>query len=200
MPKQIIIIHGGNAFASQEEFLNFLKNQKVSREYFMSSKRWKNTLHQELGENFEVLAPRMPNEQNAKYAEWKIWFERMLPFVEERAILLGHSLGGIFLAKYLSENKFPKKINALFIIAAPYYEIADKGGFALGESLAGVAAQCNNIHLYQSQDDPEVPFSEVEKYQKELPGAKMHIFKDRGHFKQEHFPEIVAEIKKLALQ
>jgi hypothetical protein len=164
----------------------------------MSSKRWKNYLPQVLGENFEVLAPRMPNEQNAKYAEWKIWFERMLPFVENGVILLGHSLGGIFLAKYLAENKFPRKISALFIVAAPYYEIAEKGGFALGESLSGVSAQCANIHLYQSQDDPEAPFSEVEKYQKELPMAKVHIFPDRGHFQQEHFPEIVAEIKKLA--
>lgn len=198
MPKQIIVIHGGNAFASDAEYLEFLKSREVTRKSFSPQKRWKANLPQELGEDFDVLAPRMPNEQNAKYAEWKIWFERMLPLAADEVILLGHSLGGIFLAKYLSENKFPKKINALFIIAAPYYEIAEKGEFALGESLAGISAQCDNIHLYQSQDDPEVPFAEVEKYQKELPGAKMHIFKDRGHFKQKHFPEIVAEIKKLA--
>ena len=139
----------------------------------------------------------MPCQDNAKYAEWKIWFERLFPFVEDGTILLGGSLGGIFLAKYLSENKFPKKIKALFLVAAPHSDMEGSISFDLKKPLQNVKEQCDNIHLYQSQDDPEVNFAEVEKYQKELPGAKLHIFEDRGHFLQEHFPEIVAEIKKL---
>ena len=198
MPKQIIIIRGGDAFVTEEKYLDYLRKKEVSREYFYPRKSWKNDLSQELGADWEILIPRMPCQDNAKYAEWKIWFERLFPFVENGTILLGSSLGGIFLAKYLSENKFPKKISALFLVAAPHSDMEGLESFTLEKSLKGVAEQCSIIHLYQSQDDVVVPMKEVEKYQKELPGAKMHIFKDRGHFKQKHFPEIVEEIKKLA--
>lgn len=197
MPKQLIIIHGGNAFATREEYLDYLKNREVSRKYFYPRKNWKNKLSQELGMDWEILIPRMPCQDNAKYAEWKIWFERLLPFAEEEVILLGHSLGGIFLAKYLSENKFPKKIKALFLVAAPHSDMKKEVDFNLEKPLTGVAEQCDNIHLYQSQDDPEVPFAEVEKYKKALPAAQVHVFADKGHFKQKHFPEIVEEIKNI---
>lgn len=198
MKKQIVIIHGGDSFDSYEKYLNSLKNWEVSLETFLPKKDWKTSLQTELGEDFQVLAPRMPNKQNAKYAEWKIWFERMLPFVQDGVILVGHSLGGLFLAKYLSEKVFPKKIGTLFLVAAPYSDTEEIGDFALGNSLENVAKQCTDIHLYQSKDDPVVPFNEADRYKKDLPNAQMHIFEDRGHFNQEHFPEIAEEIKKIA--
>ena len=198
MKKQVIVIHGGDSFDSYEKYLEALKNWEVSLESFLPRKKdWKDTLPRELGEEFEVLVPHMPNKQNARYAEWKIWFERVLPFIQNGVVLVGHSLGGIFLAKYMSENKFPKAIDGLFLVAAPHNETADIGDFALNGSLEGVRKQCSNIHLYQSKDDPIVSFNEVASYKKYLPDAAVHIFEDRGHFKQEDFPEIVEEIKKL---
>jgi uncharacterized protein len=198
MKKQVVVIHGGNSFDSYEKFIDSLRNCEVTLESFLPRTDWKATLTQELGEDFEVLAPRMPNGHNARYEEWKIWFERMIPFIQDDGVaLIGHSQGGIFLAKYLSENKFPKKIAGLFLVAAPHIDTREIGDFALGESLSGVVEQCGNIHLFQSQDDPVVPFGEVERYKKEFPAAEMHLFKDREHFNQKDFPEIIKEIKEL---
>jgi len=104
-------------------------------------------------------------------------------------------MGGLFLAKYLSENKFPKKIAGLFLVAAPHSQTKDIGSFDLKSSLEKVWEQCQNIHLYQSQDDPIVPESESQEYKKIWPEAQLHIFEDRGHFNQENFPELVEEIK-----
>ena len=197
MKKQVIVIHGGDSFDSYEKYLEALKNWEVTLEWFQPRKEdWKDSLPSDLGENYEVLAPRMPNKQNARYTEWKTWFERMLPFIQDGVILVGHSLGGIFLAKYLSENKFPKTIAGLFLVAAPHNETEDIGDFALSNKLESVAKQCKNIHFFQSKDDPVVLFGEMERYKKDLPESKLHIFEDRGHFKQEYFPEIVQEIKK----
>ena len=113
----------------------------------------------------------------------------------ERIGVIGHSLGGLFLAKYLSENIFPKKIGGLFLVAAPHSRTKDIGNFELKDDLEKVWEQCQNIHLYQSEDDLVVPASEAEEYKKAWPKAKLHIFPDRGHFNQENFPELVEEIK-----
>ena len=62
----------------------------------------------------------MPLQDNAKYEEWKILFERYIPHLKDNVILMGNSLGGIFLAKYLSENKFPKKILSTYLTCPPF--------------------------------------------------------------------------------
>jgi len=195
--KQIIIIHGGDSFLTNDAYLSFLKNFKIeSVDYFKNHKGWKDTLETELGANIEVLTPRMPNANNAKYGEWKIWFEKLIPFLSDGVLLIGHSLGGIFLVKYLSENRFPVRIEGVFLVAAPYDADTDEcGEFVAPTSLSLLAEQANKIFLYQSEDDPLVPFTELEKYRRALPNAAVRIFKNRGHFNQETFPEIIADLK-----
>jgi len=200
MKKQILAIHGGEVFNSYEEYLNFLKEYPVDLDRLLTKKKWKNNLQADLGEGWEVLNPQMPNHRNAKYAEWKIWFEKFLPFLRDEVILIGSSLGGIFLAKYLSENDFSVKISAAYLIAAPFDE-NDRdvnytlGDFALPESLEKFQEQVEKIFLYHSEDDPVVPISDLEKYAQALPKAEKIVFQDRGHFSQDHFPEIVEMIR-----
>ncbi len=156
MKKQVVVIHGGWSFNKYDDFLHFLKNRKVDSAYFFRKKDWKSTLAAALGNNYEVLMPQMPNKQNAKYKEWKIWFERMRPFFRNNVILIGHSLGGIFLAKYLSENKFTKKIGALFLVATPHNNTYGCENFQLSGDLKNVWKQCDIIHIFQSEGDPHV--------------------------------------------
>ncbi len=198
MKKQIVVIHGGDSFDTYEEYMENLRVEEINLEDFFR-KGWKKNLAERLGDDFVVIAPRMPNEANAKYLEWKIWFDKIAPFIEDGVILIGHSLGGIFLAKYLSENTFPKKIRATMIVASPYTEISDRcmADFILPESLKQFEKQGGDIFLYYSEDDEVVPFKSLKGYEKDLPEADTCIFKDRGHFGQEEFPEIVAQIKKL---
>jgi len=199
--QQVLFIHGGNTFASYGEFLESLKNREINLDYFRSQLGWKDGLAKALGPEFEVLVPFMPNPSNAQYEEWKIWFGRILEMMDDGVVLVGHSLGGVFLPKYFSENEAPKKIKAVLMVAAPFN---DEGGteklasFALEAPLDNFARQAGEIHLFHSQDDPCVPFAHLAKYQKVLPGAQSHIFADRGHFRQESFPEIVELIGRLA--
>lgn len=197
MKKQTIVIHGGDSFETYEKFLESLKNWEVSLESFLPKYDWKSSLQKLLGDGYEVLSPRMPNSQNAKYAEWKIWFERIIPFLHDGVILIGHSLGGLFLAKYLSENIYPKKISAIFLVAAPHNSTEDCGDFQPVDHPEKVWKQCQNIHIFQSEDDPIIPMSEAEEYGIAWPDAKMHVFPDRGHFNQETFQELVEEINGL---
>ena len=104
----------------KDDFLSRLKERKVAREDFKSKTDWKDDLEVKLASDFEIFAPRMPNRDNAKYVAWKIWFDKLLPYLEDDLTLVGSSLGGLFLVKYLSENIFPKMIRSLILVAAPY--------------------------------------------------------------------------------
>jgi len=195
--KQLWVIHGGDSFETHEEYLDYLRTKEVTLEYF-SQKGWKSTLADRLVGVLTVYSPRMPNMNDARYAEWKIWFEKITPLMTNDVFLLGHSLGGIFLVKYLSEHTLPISVQALFLVAPPYntpteHPLVD---FTLEKNLDGVQKQCKQIYLFHSKDDRVVPFSNFERYAKEFLEAKQFIFEDRGHFNQEEFPEIVEELKK----
>ncbi len=197
--KQLMVIHGGDAFATYEEYIEFLKGFPIEYNTSLRGKGWKANLPEVLGAGYEVIAPRMPNPTNAKYLEWKIWFEKYIPYIEDGVIFVGHSFGGSFIAKYLSEEIFPKRIDATFLVAAPYDTDGERKvvEFVLPESLALLEKQAGTIYLYQSADDDVVPFQEVHKYEKALTGAIVRIFNDRQHFNQEYLPEIIEDIKNL---
>lgn len=195
MKRQVIVINGGNAFKTYYEALSFLKKRPIDfSRYIAPVKNWKGTLGAALGKHYAVIQPDMPNKQNAKYAEWKIWFEKFIPHLGREAALVGHSLGGLFLAKYLSENRFPKKIRGTFLVAAAPFGVGD---FAAPKNLKLLERQGGKIFLYQSEDDPLVTLSDFKEYRKALPGAAARVFKKRGHFNQPRFPELVRDIKEL---
>lgn len=199
MKKQVAVIHGGDAFDTYEKYLDSLINRQVDSQKFKAHQQWQSSLDKELGEDFEIFIPRMPNPDNAHYPEWKIWFEKMIPFISDEVILIGRSLGGIFLAKYLSENICPKKIKTVVLIGAPF-DVGSReslGDFTLSASLEKFSGQVEKIYLIFSQDDPVVPFTQLGKYRKALPNSEEIIFTDRQHFNQESFPEIIELIKKI---
>ncbi len=202
MKKQVVVIHGAEAFDTYEDYLKFLKNIEIkSLDDIKESRGWKSSLGNRLGEEFEVVAPRMPNSFNAKYAEWKIWFDKIAPLLSSEVVLVGNSMGSIFLVKYLSENDLKSEIKSLHLAGTPF----DAEGtndtlvdFAITADFRNLEKQVSNIFFYQSKDDPAVPFANVEKYRKLLPNANYNIFEDRGHFRQEEFPELVENIRKFS--
>ncbi len=198
MPQQILMIHGGMTFKNEEECLSYLKNKKIELDRITPHDYWSRNLAKDLGESYLMLTPKMPNSTNARYNEWKVWFENILTVLDEEIILIGHSLGGIFLVKYLSENKIDKKIKATFLLGAPFdseLEEESLADFALPEDISGFSAQAGKMFFLHSKDDPCVPFEQLEKYQKSLPSAEFLIFENKGHFNEEKFSELADLIR-----
>lgn len=195
---QILYIHGGTTFKNRKDYLHYLKTREISLE---KKKKWhRDYINQELGKKFEIIRPNMPLAENALYEDWKINFERFFPYLKDNVILIGGSLGGIFLAKYLSENKFPKKILSTYLVGAPFDDtcIGEDlvGGFELKKDLSLFEKNSKNITLLFSQDDDSVPVEHGEKYRNKLKNSKIIIYKSKnGHFKISKFPEIVRMIK-----
>ena len=201
MKTQIVLIHGGETFDTYEDYISHLKSIELDLERADGEKKkWKNTLGEKLGDAFEIIQPQMPCAWNAKYAEWKIWFEKYLPNLNDGMILIGHSLGGIFLAKYLSENKLTQKIKATIMIAAPFDDTESEyslGDFVLGEDLSLLEEQGGRCIFYHSTDDMIVSLANFENYKTKLPEADFRLHDDKGHFNQEEFSELVEVLEEL---
>jgi predicted alpha/beta hydrolase family esterase len=117
-PVRILFVHGGMTFRNRSGYLQYLREKSVSLDQKIT---WSDQyLREELGKGFAVTKPTMPLKDNAKYSEWKIFFERHLEILPTPFILMGSSLGGVFLAKYLSENLLPTQALSAYFICPPF--------------------------------------------------------------------------------
>lgn len=200
---QVLIVHGGTTFKNEKDYLHYLKTKKVSTKKKIS---WSGDyLEKSLGKRFEIIMPRMPLQDNAKYRDWKIFFERYLDLLKNKYILIGSSLGGIFLAKYLSEKKLPKRALSVYLVCPPFDNTLSTedlvGGFKLKADLSLVEKNCKNLHLLFSKGDDVVPVSHADKYKRKFEKAHVVVYRSKGgHFNIAKFPEIVkmilADVKK----
>ena len=200
MKQQVFYIHGGSSYSNYEAFLRDLKKEPIrdlpDSEPFL---KWSDALTKELDE-FDVFKPSMPNSKNAKYEEWKIWFERYTPHLRDGLMCIGWSQGGYFFTKYLIENPAPVKIKVLFLVAAPFenedFGGEDGGDFAFDTSKVGeLAKKAEKIYIFHSKDDFVVPYEHALKYKEALPEAELVTFEDKNHFLIPEFPELIAKIK-----
>ena len=195
---RILFIHGGMTFKNRREYLDYLRTREISLE---KKERWhRSYLDEKLSRQFEIIRPNMPLADDAKYEDWKINFERYLTFLRSGDILIGSSLGGIFLAKYLSENKLAKKFLSVYLVAPPFdgdLQGEDLvGGFKLPKDLSLLEKSCRHLHLLFSENDDVVPSSHAAKYAAKLTKAHIAIYPHvSGHFKVAEFPEIIKMIK-----
>jgi uncharacterized protein len=84
-------------------------------------------------------------------------------------ILIGHSLGGSFLLKYVSEEKIAKTVAGIFLIATPYW---GGDGWQYGD-MSALHCQKTLLRNYRveriffySRDNEIVPFAHLALYAK----------------------------------
>ena len=202
--QQVFYIHGGESYSDYDDFIQRLKTKDIwdlpSTE---SVKKWTNTFAADLGDEYEVFMPTMPNKNNAKYQEWKIWFEKHFQYMRDDAVVIGCSLGAMFLTKYFTEHEAPFSIKELIIMACPVqdgsFQDNDCGDFLTHVSdLPSLSGKAEQIVLMQSKDDFLVPYEHALKYKAALPEAELVTFEDKNHFLVEELPELVERIRNIA--
>ncbi len=191
--KQILIIHGGESYASYDAYLTDLKTQPIDYERLKPSKRWRDWLAEELpSTDYDILTPTFPNGSNAQFDEWAIYFEKLLPFLHDDTVLIGHSLGAMFLAKYLHDHTLPFRAKQIVLIAGRHgSDEFDHGGSFIVNDASGLENSCDEVHLFHSQDDPIVEFASLALFKHDIPNAVVHQFTDRRHFNEPTFPELL---------
>jgi predicted alpha/beta hydrolase family esterase len=153
-------------------------------------------LAQALGPAYEVRFPKMPDVEHPRYERWKDRLAIELAAVDDGAILVGHSLGGTVLLKYLSENLPSRSIAGMFLVAMPYWGAPDWeiDEYALRDDFASRLPRIPRLFLYQSRDDDGVPFAHLSLYARALPDAVVRELDGYGHTFDRGCPELVKDI------
>lgn len=197
MSKKIFIIWGWVESSNFENFEDYLIQEDFNP-YEERIKWWKDNLLTDLWNGFEVIRIPMPNSHFAEYKYWKIMFEKALPYFWEKNILIGHSLGGTFLVKYLNENTL-ENITQIHLVAPASQDTPNEKlwSFLFERELNEFKKYEDITEFYFSKDDNIVPFYEYNYFSFVLPNAKYNIFEDKWHFIfEEHFERLVENIKK----
>lgn len=197
--KQVIIIHGATTFADYDQYLDYLAERPLRVERLTYKPMWKERLQENLGGSYQVLLPSMPNKTNARYNEWCIFFKNLTQLLTDDCILIGHSMGAVFLAKYLSETQLPIHIQATILVATPHSDESSEhlGDFKLDTISELFRAQAGQVTVFNGLDDPVISMKDIERYQRDLPDAEHVTLSAPDHFVRPDFPEIIECIKAL---
>jgi hypothetical protein len=113
-------------------------------------------------------------------------------------LLIGHSLGGSVLLKYLAEGTDPRPIAGLFLVAVPCWGKRDwELEYTLPEDFASHLPPISQIFMYHSRHDEVVPFSHLRRYQEQLPQATIRELDGKEHSFTRGLPELVRDLKSL---
>ncbi|MCU0678620.1 MAG: alpha/beta hydrolase [Candidatus Pacebacteria bacterium] len=190
---QVIFIHGGDAFRDAEKLYAILRQRSFNP--YDQKKKWQEELFRNIESTHECHRLEMPNKWWADYEAWKIWFEKMVPYLRDGVVFVGHSLGGSFLFRYLTENKLPVTVGQLHLVAPVILPAEDCEGFYIDlENWSGFSTNITAVHLWHSEDDFIVPITHSETVVNLFRAAVLHRFTDRFHFIGETFPEIETAI------
>ena len=127
-----------------------------------------------LGDDFSLDFPMMPQEDEPDYERWRPVIARAIARAAHPVVLVGHSVGGYLLIKYLVSEGATSPIAAVCIIAAPFpggdpaWSI---DGFELPNDFAAHLPRDAQVLLYASEDDEIVPFAHRDLYAAAIPDA-----------------------------
>ncbi len=148
----------------------------------------------------DILAqtPEMPVPYNPDYNAWKETFERFP--INEETILVGHSCGGGFLVRYLSESNV--KVGKV-ILVAPWIDTEKKLNTRMFDFNIdpNIVSKTKGITIFNSLNDVNVIHDSVNKILTDVKDIKLKEFDNMGHFTFKHmdtnkFPELLEEILK----
>ena len=150
-----------------------------------------------LGAAYDVRYLKMPDSHTVE--EWNEQIANELAASDSKVILVGHSLGGSLLLKYLSEETVEQPVAGLFLLAPPYWgaEEWDVGEYTLQNNVASKLPIGLPVFLYHSRDDEIVPFAHLSLYAEKLPQATFREFDGRGHQFNNDLSEVAQDIKRL---
>ncbi|MDD5750668.1 MAG: alpha/beta fold hydrolase [Candidatus Pacebacteria bacterium] len=160
--KRVLIIHGWGSNSKEHWFLEE-KNRLETK-------------------GFAVSVPDMPDSQTPKKDAWLKVIEEFSP--DENSILIGHSLGGTAILRYL--EKAGRKVGASIIVAAPVRKLGS--GFEAIENFLEpnfvwekIKEKCGCFAIFNQTEDPYVALEHGRDLAGYL-GGELVVVEGTNHF------------------
>lgn len=153
-------------------------------------------LRSKLSDEFEILFPTIERPNSPTYKKYKAMFASSFAKLSEPVILIGHSLGGSTLLKYLSEEKPGISMAGLFLVSTPHWK-SNMKEFQLKDNFQNLLKNIPEVFLYHSKNDQEVPFESLGFYEKAFKVATVRELPGKEHTFPKGLPKLVADIKSL---
>jgi uncharacterized protein len=178
MLKHVLFVHGAGQGAYEAD------NKLVA------------SLSSELGSDFHVHYPRMPNEASPRYEDWKQRLVEEVTALGDGAILVGHSFGASMVLKVLASETKPTCRRA-FLIAAPFWGSTgwDWKDLELPKDASTRLSHGTSLVFYHGGNDEVVPHHHVDLYRAALPGAMVRHLQGRNHQLNDDLSEVAADIR-----
>ena len=152
-----------------------------------------------------VFVPKFPTPENQSLEDWLKIFEEYKQHLNENSIVVGHSLGPVFLLNIL--EKLDKPIKAAFFVSGfigllgnPEFDKINKSFVDKGFDWQKIKQNCPKFFVFHSDNDPYVSLEQAEKLAKNL-GVDVILVKNAGHFNEKagysKFDLILDKIKPL---
>ena len=157
------------------------------------------SLQHDLGPDYNVRFPLMPNEADPKFATWRPVVEKEISNLRDGDIVVGHSMGGTMMINTLAETLPPSTLGAIMLLAAPF--IGDGGWdseeIKPGNDLAKRLPSGVPIFLFHGDADTTAPIAHMDLYSQQLPGAHVRHLAGRDHQLNNNLAEVAKAIREL---
>ena len=154
----------------------------------------------ELGDRFQVVFPRVPDEADPDRDAWKGAIAADVRRASA-AIVVAHSAGAANVADMLAEGRrgeFPG-VRGLFLLAPPF--VGPGGwtfdGFHFDHATGRQALGGTPLHFYFGSADATVPSTHAALYEAAFPDATFHRLKDCDHQFGGHLRRLAQDIRRV---
>lgn len=151
----------------------------------------------------KVFVPRFPTPERQNLNNWLEVFKEYIPWIDEKTIFVGHSLGPAFIMNILENLRQP--ILAAFFVSGftgllgqPEFDEINKTITDKEFHYLKIRRNCKKFFIYNSDNDPYVPLQKGNELARKLNG-KLIIIKNGGHINASagytEFPLLLKDLK-----
>lgn len=139
-------------------------------------------------ENTLVTIPQFPINELQSYSNWKELMDYYfkLGLINESSILIGHSIGCMFIVKYLLEKKI--RVNKIILVSGfnnykliEEFDRVNESFFMSETEFSELKKFVNDIITFYSNNDPYIKLDELKRFAKSINSNEI-LIEDAGHF------------------
>lgn len=155
------------------------------------------SLRRQLGKEFDVLYPPMPDPGNPKPDAWISAIKREFSRLRDGDVLVGHSFGGTMLIHALAARTAALNAGALILLASPFFGDGGWEGkdMQLPDRLSDRLPSSLPVRIYHGTRDDTVPISHMALLANALPRAAATSVPDADHQFNDDLSAVAADIR-----